>query len=104
MVRDHSHFWLTVRITILPGQQHDLQKPVRLLLGDGRTLQPGDTTLGGENATGITDIWFKFWLNENEISTPLSLQMNDGTLIIKKTQALPVLRADGEKYFTTSSW
>ena len=104
LIEDHSRYWLTVHVKLLPGQEHDLQKPVRLHVGNGITVEPADTTMAGEKGEGLTDLWFKFWLEEKELSGPIFLQIDDGKLLVKTKAGLPKLKAGGNKIYTTSSW
>ena len=102
--RDQSFFWLDIRLSVLPGQNHDMMKPVRLRTSTGRELEPADTTLGGDKDHGNTDLWYKFWLEAADIQQVLTLQINDGTLVIKANPGMPKLNAAGSAYFLTSNW
>jgi hypothetical protein len=102
--KDGSFFWVDAHLKVTPGQTHDLMKPVRLITAAGRELEPADTTLGGETGGGTTDLWFKFWLESADMSGPLKLRINDGTLVIRSGSGAPNLGKTNVDYFTTSRW
>lgn len=101
---DGSFFWLDAHLEVMSGQDHDLMKPVRLITAAGRELEPADTTLGGETGGGTTDLWFKFWLESADMSGPLKLRINDGSLVIRSGSGIPKLGDANVDYFTTSRW
>lgn len=102
--KDQSFFWLDVHLKVVPGESHDLMKPVRLVTSDGRELEPADTTLGGAAGEGTTELWFKFWLESADLEGPLELRINDGSLVIKSNSGLPALGSSGSGSFTTHRW
>jgi hypothetical protein len=102
--RDHSYFWLDLHLKVVPGQSHDLMKPVRLVTPAGRELEPADTTLAGRKETGTTDIWFKFWLEAADLEGPLTLRINDGSLSIKSKPGMPALGSSKEEFFPSNHW
>lgn len=102
--RDRSNFWVDVHLKMTPGQTHDLMKPVLLLTSEGGELEPAETTLGGSDDGGTSDLWFKFWLETREIEGPLTLRINDGTLVIRKNSGMPALGANDLEYFVTNHW
>jgi hypothetical protein len=102
--QDQSFFWLDVHLKVLPGESHDLMTPVRLVTSNGRELEPADTTLGGMDGKGTTELWFKFWLESADLEGPLKLRINDGTLVVKSSSGLPALGSSGSEYFTTHRW
>ncbi len=104
LVHDHSYYWLNLQLVVSDGQQHDLQKPIRLVLSDGRKLQAADTTLEGNEQKNIHKIWLKFWLHERDLTGPLHLQVNEGTLSVRSGRGIPKLRPDGSRYFVTHRW
>lgn len=104
MRKDRSNFWVDAHLKVAPGQTHDLMKPVRLLTSKGGELEPADTTLGGTEDGGTTDLWFKFWLETPDMEGPLTLRINDGTLSIKGNSGLPALGASDLEYFVTNHW
>ena len=101
--QDASYFWVDVHLKLNAGATHDLMKPVRLVTAKGE-LEPADTTLGGQKGVGTTDLWFKFWLDETQIDGPLTLRINDGSLVIRKGQGMPALGSSKVEYFTSSRW
>jgi hypothetical protein len=102
--KDQSFFWLNVHLKVLPGEAHDLMKPVRLITQNGRELEPADTTLGGIDGTGTTDLWFKFWLESADLEGPIHLRINDGSLVIKSNSGMPALGSSAAEYFATHRW
>ena len=101
---DLSFFWVDVHLKVTPGQSHDLLKPVRLRTADGRELEPADTTLSGADGQGTTDLWFKFWLESRDLTGPLVLRINDGTLVLKANPGMPALGSSNLEYFVTNHW
>ncbi|MEY4570026.1 MAG: hypothetical protein RLZZ398_1465 [Verrucomicrobiota bacterium] len=104
LTRDQSYFWIDVRLKVIPGMTHDLQKPVRLKTAAGATHEPADTTFGGTSGQGTTEIWFKFWLEPADLAGPLTLNLNDGKLLIKTANTVPELDTSAYKNFTTNQW
>lgn len=102
--KDQSFFWLDVHLKLLPAQSHDLMKPVRLVTSQGRELEPADTTMGGIQGKGTTELWFKFWLDSADLQGPLKLRINDGVLVIRSGSGIPALGSSGAEYFTTHRW
>ena len=102
--KDQSFVWLDVHLKVVPGQAHDLMKPVQLITAAGRELEPADTTLGSNTGGGTTDLWIKFWLEGADLVGPLKLQINDGSLEIRSGSGVPNLGGSNQKYFTTSRW
>jgi hypothetical protein len=104
VTRDQSYFWVEAHLKMSPGQEHDLRKPVFLSTASGK-LEPADTTFGGSEGKGTTDLWFKFWLDETQASGPLTLHLNDGSLELRTRESLPDLGKGNEaRYFTTNQW
>lgn len=104
--RDRANFWVNPHLRLVKGREHDLMKPVRLVIrdGTGREIEPADTTLGGTETEGTTDLWFKFWLDEADLRHPLELRINDGALVLKAREGAPDLGAKGTRYFVTNRW
>lgn len=101
--QDRSYYWLEAHLKITPGQSIDLLKPIRLIAQDGTTFEPADLTLGGTPEEGTTEIWIKFWLENHQITQPLSLKINDGTLTIRDNQG-PIPSRSHTTYFSSTSW
>lgn len=97
---DRGYFWVETHLKVDSGKTHDLQKPVFLELSDSRKLEPADTTFGGSEGTGTTDIWLKFWLENKDIAGPLALHLNDGKLSIKAGPGVP----PKTRYYVTNHW
>ena len=102
--QDHSYYWVDIHVKMNPGEEHDLMKPVRLSTSPGPVLEPAETTMGGDEQRGTTDLWFKFWLESENIAGPLTLRINDGELLIKKNTGMPRLGSSGFEYFVTNRW
>jgi hypothetical protein len=102
--RDHSFYWLDVRVKMKAGEQHDLTRPVTLETGARAKVEPADTTMTGDSGQPITEIWFRFWLEEADFAGPLNLHLNQGSLRVRKGSGTPALGSSGRKYFTTSHW
>jgi len=101
--RDHSYFWLNVFLKRHGDESHDLTKPVKLITADGKEFEPADTALGGSGNTGIQDLEFRFYLQEEDFQGPLQIQLNDGRLIVRSKSGLPGITGDS-RFFNTSNW
>jgi hypothetical protein len=101
---DRGFYWLDLHVQVAPGATHDLMKPVRLITGSGRTLEPADTTLGGGPDKETSDLWFKFWLEPSDFDGPMKLQINDGSLIVRSGAEIPSLGSSNLEVFTTHNW
>jgi len=104
VTKDHSYFWVTVRLKVNPGETHDLQQSVRLATARGTLLEPADTTLVGSDTQAVTGIWFKFWLEAADLEGPLTLQLNGGKLTVKSEPGVPDLGTATYRNFTTQHW
>lgn len=104
VTRDHGHCWVDIHLQPAGAGAHDWSKPVRLVLGGGRELEAADTRMAGDLARGMTGLWLKFWLENDELRGPLRLRLNDGTLAVKQGDGLPALGMSGRKVFTSSNW
>ena len=104
VTRDHSYFWLDVHLKVTPGMVHDLRKPVFLQNSAGKAFEPADTTLSGDDGRSTSEIWFKFWLDTPDFGGPLSLHLNDGTLVIRSGSGAPPLGNSAFRNFTTTEW
>jgi hypothetical protein len=102
--RDESFYWIDVYVKITDPRGHDLEKPLRLILADGRKLDPADTTLEGSSEQAIEAISFRFWLDSKDVIGPLKLQINDGTLLIRKKPTLPDLEPQSFKFHQSTRW
>jgi len=102
--RDRSFYWLNLHLKRTGGEEHDLRKPVRMILADGRELEPADTTFAGEMGPGTTEIWFRFWLEEGDLKGPLVLRINDGSLKVKSSADVPRIAAGAMRTFSNHRW
>jgi hypothetical protein len=101
---DHDHHWVEIHLKRAGDAGHDLAKPVRLILGSGHELQPADTSLAGGPDQGMTELWFKFWLDPGELAGPIRLRLNDGELLVKATPGEPAIGDSGRRYFNSTHW
>jgi hypothetical protein len=99
--RDHSYYWLTLHMKRAGDQPHDLLKPVRLILADGREAEPADFFQVEEQ--GYPEIGYRFYLEEKDLSGPLRLKLNDGTLTVRK-KSDPAPATNSIRYFNTANW
>ena len=104
VTRDNSFFWVDVHLKLLKGARHDLAKPVRLKSAAGGSWEPSDTTLGGPDAANPEELWYKFWIDEQDIAGILDLQINDGVLHVKTTTGVPSIPSTEFHNFTSSRW
>lgn len=101
---DQSFFWINVHLKVISGMTHDMQKSVRLETAAGTKHEPADTTFAGKDGQRTTEIWFKFWLEPADLAGPLTLDLNDGKLLIKASNGAPQLGNSTYKNFTTNQW
>ncbi len=104
VTKDQSFFWVTVHLKVNPGLSHDLEKPVRLETASSKNLEPADTTFGGSDQQGTTDIWVKFWLESKDLNRHLTLRINDGELLVKSNDGIPNVDNLDYRNFTTNQW
>lgn len=104
VTQDETYFWINAHLKVTAGQTHDLQKQVFLTTASGSRMDPADTVFGGTEGKGTTDLWFKFWLDQNQINGPLRLHLNDGILLIRSGTGVPELGVKRSNYFTTHRW
>ena len=101
--RDHAYCWLGLYLKQAGAEAHDLQKPVLLVLADGREIEPAETQLEGDESHPTQALGFRFWLGEKDLAGPLRLKLNDGTLTVRKRPELPE-GGEGVQYFLTANW
>jgi len=101
---DRSYVWLNIHVKRSGGQQHDLMKPVRLLMENGEAREPDNMDFAGNPQEGFTDIWYSFWMEQHELKGKLGLKINDGVLKIKETEPVPDLSDGRVRVFKTSKW
>ncbi|MFC7336976.1 hypothetical protein ACFQY0_07285 [Haloferula chungangensis] len=102
--RDESFYWLDIHLKITDPRGHDLEKPVRLVLADGRELEPADTKLEGSALQSIEGVSFRFWLDSENVMGPLRLKLNDGTLLIRQKPEPPQLAPDDVQFHQSNNW
>lgn len=102
--RDHTYHWLDLRLAIAQDREHDLRKPVRLTLADGRELEPAETTLEGDAEKRIRHLSLKFWLEPGDLDGPIELQLNDGTLKVRERDSAPPLDDGAAHFFRNTDW
>jgi hypothetical protein len=103
VTRDHSFYWLDLYLK-RSGGDHDLAKPVRLLLADGRELEPAETTFEGDAGNATRALGFRFWLEDRDFAGPLQLRINDGLLQVRTRSGPPAGADASSAHFTTSDW
>lgn len=97
---DHSFFWVEPYLKVNSGASHDLSKPVFLMTSQGRKLEPADSTFASLDGKTTREIWFKFWLDSNDIVGPLVLHLNGGKLQLKTKSSIP----GKSKYYSSNRW
>lgn len=102
--RDHSYFWLDLRLKIRPGMDHDLEQPIFLETEKTARLELADTTLAGTADKPIEEIFLRFWIEKGDLAGPINLHINHGTLSVRAGQGEPKLGDDGRKHFQTKHW
>ena len=102
--QDRTNFWVDAHLQMKPGKVHDLMKPVRLVTAAGREIEPADTTLAGAVGQEPRELWFKFWLESEDMQGPLELRINGGSLVVKAGSGMPNLGASRLEYFVTNRW
>ncbi len=104
VTRDQSYYWVNIHLKVNDGVNHDLQKLVFLEVKNGIKLEPADTTFAGNDMATSREIWFRFWLENDQISSPLILHVNDGKLLVKATNNAVNLAEGEARNFTNNSW
>lgn len=102
--RDHSFFWLGLVLEARDGSRHDLEKPLRLVLADGRELEAADTTLQGSPDQPIEALALRFWIEEGDLDGPLRLRLNDGELSVRRGSGAPPTPTGKPRYFHHDDW
>jgi hypothetical protein len=102
--RDRSFCWLEVHLKKSGEKSHDLLKPVLLRTAKGKSHEPANTTFQGNPEAGFSEIWFKFWIEESELSETLQLRLNDAELCVKSSAGLPALGKNGRAVFRSTNW
>ena len=112
LTRDHSYIWLDLELkpsggpatATAPLAAPDLSRPIVLVTGAGRILDPADTTLTSETGQGTSGVVLRYWLEPADLDQTLALKINDGTLHVKTTPGSPDLGADGKRFFLSNRW
>lgn len=102
--QDRGFVWVEAHLKKSGEEDHDLKQRVFLVTADGRKHEPADTTFAGTPEQGFTEIWFKFWLDMQDLKGELKLTMNGGTLKLKTSQAIPAVGSQRETVFKSSDW
>lgn len=102
--RDGTYVWLEIHLRKSGEQEHDMLKPVRLVTADGTEHEPADTTFAGAPGNGFTDIWFKFWLENDDLEGKIDLRMNGGRLRVKTKEGAPATDKDGKAVMRSADW
>lgn len=104
LTKDHSYYWLEIRLKMNSEEVHDLQKKVVLETSDGRRIEAADSTLRHDGLSQVRDLWFKFWLESADVQGPLKLRINDGALLIKSRSGKPSLEHTEHQTYTSNQW
>lgn len=104
VTHDHGYHWVEIHLRKAGAENHDLSQPVRLVLADGRELEPADTRLGGDPAQGVAELTFKFWLEPGSLGGPLALKLNGGQLRVRNGAGVPALGSSGYRFFNSTRW
>ena len=102
--RDGTYAWLEIHLRKSGIQEHDMLKPVFLVTPDGREHEPADTSFAGAPGKGLTDIWFKFWLEDAALEGKIDLCMNGGTLRVKTNEGAPAMDKNGKAVMKSADW
>ena len=102
--RDGTYAWLEIHLRKSGEEEHDMLKPVFLVTADGTEHEPADTTFAGAPGKGFTDIWFKFWLESDDLDGEIDLRMNGGTLRVKTNEGAPATDKDGNAVMRSADW
>lgn len=102
--RDHSYFWLGVVLKARKGEAQGLEKPVRLMLADGRLLEPADITLQRSPDEEIEAMALKFWIEEGDLAGPIRLRLHDGELSVRTGSGIPETPSGKPRYFHNDDW
>lgn len=102
--RDRGYYWLEAHLKRTGAEDHDMLQPVRLILADGRELEPADTIFAGSPEKGFTAVWFKFWLEGKDLDGAIKLLLNGGELRIKTNPESPSMNQKGEAVFKSADW
>ncbi len=103
VTRDHSFFWVETHVKLNPAV-HDRTRPVALETKTGKRIQPADTRFRMPSDDSELEAWYKFWVDTGEIAGPLSLHLNDGTLVVKSDVGVPKVSEGGFHTFSTKNW
>ncbi len=104
LTRDRSEAWLEIHLKKNGDEDHDFRKQVGLVTADGKEHEPAQTTFAGSPEAGFTEIWFKFWLTENELEGGMNLLINGGKLRVKTNSSAPEWDSDGKLVFKSVDW
>ncbi len=102
--QDRGFVWVEAHLKKSGNADHDLKQRVFLVTADGKKHEPADTTFAGTPEEGFSEIWFKFWLERQDLKGELKLTMNGGTLKLKTSDAIPVIGSQKETVFKSSDW
>ena len=102
--RDHSYYWLTVHVRAKGDEPLDLSVPTRLVVRKEGDVQPADTRVGGAPESGFREAWFQFWLESGQVSGPLTLGLQGGSLSVKSSGEMPKLANGTSRHYTTHRW
>jgi len=84
------------------GEGFDPTKAVRLETAAGRAIKPADFHYASQARSERPRL--KFWLESADITGRLELRINDGKLVLKSNEGLPLIACSGKRRFTTHHW
>ena len=103
VVRDHSNYWVNLKLKMNRGAEHDDKIPIKLVTSSDREID-ADVTLVSDGDKVVREIWLKFWSEKEDLEGPLRLKINEGELSVRKGSGIPKSGADGSRYFVTHNW
>lgn len=102
--QDRSNYWIDLHLKLNDDAGNDFNPNVCLVTVDGREVESVDVTKQGRKGQPMSDVWFKFWLEQEDLAGSLDLQINEGSLKIRVGEGMPNLGGSGERYFVTNRW
>lgn len=103
LTRDESFFWLDLQ---LQGKKSliEIDYPIFLIGTRDIQIDVAETIIHRRPDQSINTIKFKFWLDRDELSGPLSLQFGADNLEVRTRSLIPRLENNSSKTFRTSAW
>lgn len=102
--RDHTFYWLDVKLDQNGQAPLDLEQPILLHTANGRQLKPTDPTFSGPDLQHIDTVGLKFWIEESDLAGPMQLEMHGARLALRTGQGAPKLSDGDTKEYSHNSW